>query len=172
MKINQPFIWRLLIFFLAQVLILKRINIGEGAFNHIHFFLFPLAIMMVPLKFSRLGLLFLSFASGILLDFFYGSPGVHAASMVLLAYSREHLFRWLEPRGGYTMSHTPTAYSLGSNWFFSYVSAGMLIYIFCFYNLQAFTLSYIVPILLKTVFSLIFTLVLVGIITIIFNPKS
>jgi hypothetical protein len=166
-----PYI-RLFLFLVIQVVLLKRIHIGEGAFNHIHLFLYPLSIMLFPFAFSRTGLLFLAFVSGLLMDFFYNSPGVNAAAATLLAFSRPYLFKILEPRGGYGMSSTPTSHSMGANWFFSYIALATLVYILTFFSLHAFTLVFILQILLKTVFSLVFSLIIMGVYTLMFNPKS
>jgi hypothetical protein len=172
MPSNFPYYFRIFWMLLLQVLLLKRINIGEGAFNHIHFFLFPLAIMLMPFNFSRLGLLLIAFASGLIMDFFYASPGVNAAAAVLLAFSRFWIFRYLEPRGGYAMSSTPTSYSMGANWFFLYISFGTLIYVLTFFSLQAFTFVYIGQIVIKTIFSTLFSLIIMGVYALVINPKT
>lgn len=172
MTLQSRHIIRLLVFMFIQVLLLKRIYIGEGAFNHIHFFLFPLAIMMMPFNISKVGLLFIAFFSGLVLDFFYDSPGVNAGASVLLAYSRWFLFRILEPRGGYALSSSPTSSSMGANWFFSYIAMGTFIYIFAFFNFQAFSFVFLFQVIIKTFFSFIFTMIIMGVYALIINPKT
>jgi hypothetical protein len=172
MTIQLRHIIRLVVFMIIQAVLLKRIYIGEGAFNHIHFFLYPLAIMMMPFNISKVGLLFMAFTSGLVLDFFYDSPGVNAGASVLLAYSRWFLFKVLEPRGGYAMSSSPTSYSMGANWFFSYLAMGTFIYIFAFFNFHAFSFVFLIQVIIKTFFSFIFTMIIMGVYTLIFNPKT
>lgn len=172
MNANIRSIIRLFVFMLIQLILLKRIHIGDGAFNHIHFFLFPLGLMLFPFAFSRTTFLLLAFVFGLTMDFFYDSPGVHAAASVLLAFLRPQIFKWLEPRGGYGMNSAPTSFSMGANWYFSYIVIGTALYIFTFFALHAFSLVYFFQILLKTIFSVIFSMIIMGVYTLVFNPKD
>ncbi len=165
-------ILRFILFILVQVLILKRIQIGGSDFHYIHLFFSPLALLLLPFNTPRLLVLGVGFASGIILDIFYDSPGVHAAASVLLAYLRTYLFLWLEPRGGYSVNTSPTLRAMGSNWFFTYSAIGLAIYLLSYYSFQAFTLVYIVSILLKTVFSFVFSMILIAVYMFVINPSE
>jgi hypothetical protein len=88
-------IFRLLIFVLVQVYVLNKIP-------HLHRFVLPylyfLFILWLPFSVTRLGLLFAGFATGLFLDFFTNTPGLHAAACVLIAYVRPFLIGLLIPK--------------------------------------------------------------------------
>jgi len=163
---------RFITFIIIQVVILKRIQLGAPGFNLIHLFLYPLAILLLPINANRILVLFLSFFSGLLVDLFYDSPGVHAASATLLGYIRHFSFKWLEPRGGYGTAVLPTMEHLGSTWVISYVSIGMAVYISCYFSLQAFSIVFFFTILGKSVFSFLMSMIIVLVYLFVFQPKS
>lgn len=88
-------IFRLFIFVLVQVYVLNKIP-------HLHRFIIPylyfLSVLWLPFSVSRMGLLFSGFATGLLLDFFMNTPGLHAAACVLIAYVRPFIIGLLIPK--------------------------------------------------------------------------
>lgn len=152
---------RLLLFILIQVLILKRIVISAPFLNLIHVFLFPLALLLMPFGLSRMTGLFIAFFAGLILDFFYDSPGVIAASSVLLMYMRAFILKWLEPRGGYIVQSKPALGLLGRRWVISYTSIGMGVFLVAYFSLEAFSPVYIISILAKSIMSFLTSMVFV-----------
>lgn len=171
-EVNIKNIIRFIVFLLVQVLILKRIQIGAPGFNLIHLFFYPLAILLLPLNANRSFVLLISFFAGITVDLFYDSPGVHAFSAVFIGYLRTSFFKWLEPRGGYGTNVLPTLSLMGNTWMISYLSIGMGIYIFAYFSLQAFSVVFLLSIILKTSLSFIFSMILILVYMYVFNPKS
>jgi hypothetical protein len=163
---------RTFLFMLIQVVLLKRLNIDSGLFVHIHLFFYPLALMMFPFQISRALLLLFAFLMGLVLDIFYDSPGVHAGSSVLLVFLRDTFTKWLEPRGGYQVNAVPVPAHMGNTWFFSYAAMGMGLYIFTFFSLQAFSPVFILSVIIKSLFSFTFSMTVIAVYTLIFNPKS
>jgi len=88
-------IFRLAIFILVQVYILNRIP-------HLHRFIVPylyyLFILWLPFGISRIGLLLIGFVTGLLLDYFTMTPGLHAAACILIAYARPFVISVLIPK--------------------------------------------------------------------------
>ena len=171
---NSPWtnnIKRLIFLVLIQILILKRINIGWGDFNYIHFFIYPLFILLIPLKIQRPFLLILAFFTGLIIDMFYDSPGLHSSSLVFMAFMRNYILRFLEPRDGYKIDITPTIYDFGFNWFLIYSSILVFLNIFWYFSVEAFSFQYFPEIILKTIFSFIFSEILIVLYVIILNPK-
>ncbi len=86
---------RLAIFILVQVYVLNKIP-------HLHKFVTPylyfLFILWLPFSISRLGLLFVGFITGLILDYFMMTPGLHAAACVLIAYVRPFVINILTPK--------------------------------------------------------------------------
>lgn len=88
-------IFRLAIFILVQVFILNKIP-------HLHQFVVPyiyyLFILWLPFVTSRFALLAIGFITGITLDYFKMTPGLHAAACVLIAYLRPFVIGILTPK--------------------------------------------------------------------------
>jgi len=55
-------------------------------------------ILWLPFNISRVNLLFIGFFTGITLDYFMVSPGIHAAACVLIAYLRPFIINVLTPK--------------------------------------------------------------------------
>lgn len=85
-------IFRLAIFILVQVYILNNIP-------YLHRFIVPyiyfLFILWLPFNISKPALLIIGFVTGLLLDYFKQSPGLHTAACVLVAYARPFIINLL-----------------------------------------------------------------------------
>lgn len=88
-------IFRLILFILVQVFVLDKIP-------HLHRFIVPylyfLFILWLPFSVSRIGLLLIGFVTGLFLDYFTMTPGLHAAACVLIAYARPFIISVLIPK--------------------------------------------------------------------------
>jgi len=88
-------IFRLLIFILVQVYVLNKIP-------HLHRFVVPylyfLFLLWLPFTMTRLGLLATGFMTGLLLDYFTMTPGLHTAACLLVAYVRPFIITLLIPK--------------------------------------------------------------------------
>ena len=86
---------RLAVFILIQVYVLNKIP-------HLHKLVTPyiyyLFILWLPFTLSRLGLLVVGFFTGLILDYFMMTPGLHAAPCLLIAYVRPFLIGILTPK--------------------------------------------------------------------------
>jgi hypothetical protein len=86
---------RFAVFILLQVYVLNRIP-------HLHQFITPylyfLFILWLPFSVSRQWLLLIGFITGLTLDYFTMTPGLHAAACLLIAYVRPFLITILTPK--------------------------------------------------------------------------
>lgn len=86
---------RFILFILVQVYVLNKIP-------HLHRFISPylyyLFILWLPFSVSRQWLLILGFFTGLTLDYFSNTPGLHAAACTLIAYVRPFLINILTPK--------------------------------------------------------------------------
>lgn len=162
---------RIILVVLIQVLILKRLNLSIGSFNYIHILFYPILIMILPLRISKPVLLLIGFAIGLTVDLFYDSLGVHASASVFLAYIRPYILNIFEPRGGFSVNISPTKHSLGIYWFIRYAAAMLLIHLVFYFSMEVFTLVYLKEIILRTLFSFIFSFAFIMLYKLLFNPK-
>ncbi len=93
---------RLVLFIFIQVYVLNKIP-------HLHRFITPylyyLFILWLPFSVSRQWLLFLGFLTGLILDYFTNTPGLHAAACTLIAYVRPFLINILTPKDTYGFNY-------------------------------------------------------------------
>jgi len=86
---------RFALLILLQVYLLNKIP-------HLHKFIIPylyyLFILWLPFNTSRINLLVIGFFTGLVLDFFMMTPGIHAAPCVLIAYLRPFVINILAPK--------------------------------------------------------------------------
>jgi len=86
---------RFAVFILVQVYVLFKVP-------HLHRFITPyvyyLFILWLPFSISRVWLLVIGFLTGLSLDYFTQTPGLHAAACILIAYIRPFIINILLPK--------------------------------------------------------------------------
>ncbi len=83
---------RVVVFVLLQGLVLQRIYLGGPSFNYFSVLIYPVVIMLLPLKTPRIALVFIGFLLGLTVDLFYGSLGVHASACLFIAFIIANFF--------------------------------------------------------------------------------
>lgn len=110
---------RFMLLIMVQVYVLNTIP-------HLHQFITPyiyfLFILWLPFNISRIGLLITGFITGMTLDFFAMTPGLHAAACVLVAYARPFIINILTPKETSEFNYRePSPKSLGWTPYFVYI---------------------------------------------------
>jgi len=155
---------------LVQGLVFKNIGVGWESFPYLHIIVFPVFILLLPLRTPKTLVIFLSFVIGISVDFLYDTLGVHASAAVFTGFVRSLVLRMLEPRGAYNMSYSPTIARMGLGWFVQYAAILLFAHVFFYFSVEAFTFVYIVDILIKTIVSFLSSMVFIMIFQLLFNP--
>jgi hypothetical protein len=88
-------IFRLVIFIIVQVYVLDKLPPLHRFVIPILYYLF---ILWLPFTLNRLSLLLIGFVTGLTLDYFKQTPGLHAAACVLIAYIRPFIITILIPK--------------------------------------------------------------------------
>jgi hypothetical protein len=102
---------RFIMFILVQVYVLNQIPPLHQFITPYLYFLF---ILWLPFSISRFALLVVAFFFGLTLDYFMGTPGLHAAPCVLIAYLRPFLINLLISQEGQELNYAePSIKSLG-----------------------------------------------------------
>ena len=89
-------------------------------FNTAFCFLYVAFILLLPIETNTLILMGVAFLLGFCIDVFYDSLGLHALSLVLLAYLRNYWLATITPQGGYDAGEGPTLAVNGLQWFMVY----------------------------------------------------
>jgi hypothetical protein len=161
---------RLILFILLQVFVLNEV---PPLHQYIMPYVYFLFILWLPFNISRGGLLLVSFITGIFLDFFTKTPGLHAAACVLIGYIRPFLINLLLPQQGVDFNYRePSVSSLGFSQYATYVALLTLFHHTWLFLIQSFQFGNLLYIILKIIGSTLVTMLLITIIEIIFIRKQ
>jgi len=161
-------IFRFLILVLAQVLIIKNIDLGR----FINPFLYVLFILMLPFETPNWLILFVSLILGLTVDMFYDTLGMHAAATVFMGFCRVGVLKLFSPREGYEFGTQPTIQYLGIPWFLSYASILIFLHHLVLFYIEVFRFSELLSTFVKVILSSLFTLLLVIISQFLFYRKK
>jgi hypothetical protein len=162
--------WRFFGLIIVQGLVLQNAGAGWEHFPYLHIILFPLFILLLPLRTPRALVILLGFLMGLAVDSFYNSLGVHASAAVFTAFARPYVLNAIEPRGGYNVNYSPTAARWGMGWFLRYSIIMIALHLIFYFFVEAFTFVHFFDTLLNIIVSFFFSMICVVIYQIIFNP--
>jgi hypothetical protein len=157
---------------LVQGLILQNIGAGLEDFPYVNILIYPLFIILLPLRTPQVLVIFLGFLIGISIDSFYLTPGVHSSAAIFTAFVRSFILKIMEPRAGYNVNYSPTAFRMGRGWFNQYAAALLLIHLFFYFSVEAFSFVFIGDILLKTLVGFALSMLAVIFYQVLFNPQE
>ncbi len=161
---------RLILFVLLQVFVLNEV---PPLHQYITPYIYFLYILWLPFSISRSGLLLLSFVTGLCIDFFTKTPGLHAAACVLIGYIRPFLINLLMPQQGVEFNYRePSVSSLGFSQYATYATVLTLFHHTWLFLIQSFQWGNMLYVLLKIIGSTIVSLLLIIVIEIIFIRKQ
>lgn len=147
--------FRFIFLVLLQVLVLNHINF----LGFVNPYLYILFIIVFPLSGNKSLLIFLSFLLGLSIDIFGDSGGVHAAACVFISYIRPAILKFsFGVSYEYNMvkiNKVPIAERL------TYISIMVLLHHIVLFTLEIFSFSHILLLLKSTLFSGIFSIILV-----------
>lgn len=148
---------RLLVFVLLQVLVFNNIRFS----GFINPYVYVIPILMLPFETPILVAMLFGFSSGLLVDMFQDSAGMHAGAALLMSYARSFVLKLFSPREGYDVSASPTLHYLGTSWYISY--SGILIFIhhIFYFFVEAFSFREIGQTLIRIGASSLFSIILV-----------
>jgi hypothetical protein len=116
-----------------------------------------------------MGLLAASFLLGVTMDLFCNSGGVHAAASLILAYYRPYIFKF-----SFGLSYEYQTVKLNDVLTperFSFVLIAVVLHHFALFFLEIFRITYLGEILLKTLLSTVFTMLMCIIIIYLTKPS-
>lgn len=149
----------------AQIVIFNNIDL----FGYINPFPYILFIILYPVNGNKPMLIISSFLLGIMMDLFSNSGGVHAASCLILAYSRPYLFKF-----AFGLSYeyqTVRINDVLTPERFSFLLLAVIVHHFTLFILEVFQLSSLWDILLRTILGTLFTLLICIVLIYLFKPS-
>lgn len=161
---------RFVFLILLQALIVNRINVLDGMILP---FVYVFAILMLPIHTPRLLVLVIAFATGLVMDLFTNTAGMHASACLFIGFIQPYVLRLMSPREGYEFGQKPTIQSMGFRWYLIYAGVLVFIHHFVLFNIEYFRLSGILYNIATILLSSLGTLILMVIGQyLIFKPKQ
>ena len=121
-------------FALAQALVLGRIHLF-GCATPLFYVYF---VLLFPRNYPKWGVLLWSFALGLIVDMFYNTPGMAAASMTLIGAIQPYCFEMYISRDA-AESLQPSMDNIGWVKYFYYSLVLVIVYCLVFFTLDVFT---------------------------------
>ena len=147
-------LWKVFFYLGVYLIIGNQLNLFGMALC----FSYAGAVLLLPVSINPVRVLFFAFVVGFIMDIFHSSPGIHAASCLMLAFFRANFLHWMVPAGGYEDSMTITPGSMGLRWYFTFASGLLLIHSLMYFFLDYAGFSQFGMLLLRSLLSSMFTL--------------
>lgn len=157
---NRSGIFIVIYFFmylLIQVMLLKQLVLFNTAFC----LLYVAFILLLPIETNPLALMLAGFLLGFAIDIFYDSLGLHALSLVLVAYARNFWLTTITPQGGYDAGEGPTLAVNGLQWFMVYSLPLVFIHHFVLFFTEAGGFGIFWYTMSKVIASMMFTMTII-----------
>lgn len=152
---NSSNIIRLLILFvvceLAQLFIFNNLQIS----GFINPYVYILIILTLPFGISTASMMFVSFVSGMIIDIFCNTIGMHAFACVLIGYVRQYVLKLIAFRDEYKMGTFPSVASYGIVWYLKYLLIMVSIHHFALFFIEQFDTLFFWPTLLRVILSIV-----------------
>jgi hypothetical protein len=103
----------------------------------------------------------IGFITGLTIDIFYDSMGLHACATVLISYLRNYWLSVITPQGGYDAGNSPTLAANGVQWFLVYAIPLVFIHHLVLFFLEATGFEMFWYTMLKIIGSLFFTTIVI-----------
>jgi len=157
----------LIILVLIQVLVLNQIHI----FGYATPILYIYVLLKLPADISRNGLLLWGFTTGLIIDFFSNTPGMHAAACTALTLLLPQIRSLYAPKGDVELVQVGI-HSMGVSFFTKYLLTAILVHHSILLLIEAFSFFDITLLILRVSSSTLLTFVLIMAIDTLNKPKK
>jgi hypothetical protein len=142
------------VFAAMQIFLFFHMSIFGYAFCYIYLGF----LLVLPVDTPRILLMLIGMGTGLVIDTFYDTLGIHTAACVLIAYMRPHVINILTPRGGYDAGTEISLSSMGFQWLFTYSAVLILIHHVILFFIESWGFHIFFFTFFKAICSTLFTL--------------
>ena len=153
---------------LIQVLFMNKINF----YGFLNPYIYVLFILLLPFETPGWFLLLLSFATGLTVDIFSGTLGLHAASAVFVGFARPLIIKFVGEKPEYDITTQPKLEQMGFKWFIAYALLMVFAHHFFLNMLDVFSFDEFWQTLLRIVVSTLFTFLFILLFEYIFASRK
>ncbi len=154
-----------IIYLFFQVVIMKNASLFDGralCFIYIGF------LLLLPVETSALWLMIIGFGTGLFIDMFYDSAGIHAFASVFIMYLRNYWLARVTPQGGYDSGAVPGIAADGLQWFVIYSVPLVFLHHAVLFFVEAGGFQYFGYTIVKVIFSTLYTMIVILIVQYLF----
>jgi rod shape-determining protein MreD len=151
-----------------QVFLLKNITL----YNLSTPYLYILFILLLPFETPNVLLFILAFITGLTIDAFYDTPGLHTSATVVLAFVRILFISITVQKDGFDNEPEPTLSLMGFRWFFTYALILTFFHHLFLFNIEVFRFSELGYTMGRVALSSIFTVFLILIAGLLFFKRK
>jgi len=152
----QKYFFQFVILITTQLLIFNNFEFS----GYINPYIYIIFILLLPFDLQRSLLLVLAFSTGLLMDIFSGTPGVHSTATVLMAFLRPAVAGVFAPREGYQSGTNPRIIYYGMEWFVKYSVTLIIIHHFLLFYLEVLSFEHFFGTFFRALASAAFTILI------------
>ena len=153
---------------LIQVLMMNKINF----YGFLNPYIYILFILLLPFETPGWLLLIFSFATGLTVDIFSGTLGLHAASSVFAGFVRPVIIKFVGEKPEYDITTQPKLEQMGLKWFIAYALLMTFAHHLFLNFVDVFSFSEFWQTLLRVILSTIATFLFILLFEYMFAPKK
>jgi rod shape-determining protein MreD len=140
-----------------QLLVLNNIRLG----GYINPYLYVLFIMLLPYEIPGWILLLLGFLTGLTIDAFTGTLGMHSSATLFVAFLRPAILSNISSHESTDKKGKPTISLNDIGWFIKYTLIMVFAHHFVLFYLESFTFAHFFATLLRVILSSIMTIIFI-----------
>ena len=148
---------RFVILMVIQVFLLDHLDLYDGMVVP---YLYILFLFMLPFDIEHSFLMVIGFITGITMDIFNNTPGMHASACVFICFIRPYFLQWIAPRDGYEFGLMPRIQHMGASWSITYMGVLVLLHHTWLFFIEVYMLDRFFETFARVALSGIFTVVL------------
>ena len=153
---------------LFQVFVVNNIRLG----GYVHPYVYIIFIMLLPINIPNWQLLVLGFFLGLAVDFFGGTPGLHAGATTFMAFCRPYILNLLSGHQKYENVQEPNLGQQGGLWFIKYTSCMVIVHHLFLFLAESFSFRLFGQVLLRILISAPVSVFLIMMILYIFKSDK
>ncbi|WP_430811353.1 MULTISPECIES: rod shape-determining protein MreD [unclassified Carboxylicivirga] len=151
------YLFNFVFFTLVQVLVLNNIQLS----GFVNPYLYIIFIITLPFEIPGWLLLLFGFSSGMIIDIFSNTPGMHASATVFMSFVRPYVLRLFAPRDEYQPGTLPTMGYYGIGWFLRYSAILVFAHHLFLFFIEVFSVTHFFSTLVRVFTSMLLTILLI-----------
>lgn len=157
-----------LLLFAADIFIVSQVQVTVYADAHIYL----MFLLLLPVRSSRSLLIITGFFSGLIMDVFLNTGGLHAAATTLMALARILILPMFMSVEDYDNNNAPTLSVMGSGRYLFFTAVMVLIHHTAYFILEVFDHASVLQLIVKIIISTVVSVLMMFLIQLFFAKKS